>query len=425
MALDQLNKMKHIFILTCLLSSPFFAWSQFGGGVSDGAQDLAIPETRIDGVFTKIPFTGSSGDGAGDAYAMLNLGTVDMSILFIGGSGDGFSLKKEILLLGLENYNVLFGGGVGDGHHEALAQTFIDGTQTYPMYTGGIADGAGYQHKEVQFGLSSIDYFGGGVGDGATHEYLADALSVKMTQLYAGGVGDGHDVHMAYDLKFPATICVGNRLYVDIDAQGSGTGLSWQHAINSLSLAFENSKLCPVTDIWVAEGEYTPTSTSDRMISFYPPSDMNILGGFSGNEWADTQRDWDLNETILSGAIGTPSMNDNSYQVVDFSQTNGTSTLDGFIIEKGNADDLVNGESSGAGIINSNPANQQNHFIRNSWIRNCSSVALGPAYYAKGSNSNLQLQNVSISDMNGPGSNLIKIEDGATLRVEDRVTIKE
>ena len=102
--------------------------------------------------------------------------------------------------------------------------------------------------------------------------------------------------------------------------------------------------------VHLAEGTYLPTSTTDRSISFDIPSGVTVLGGYriSG---AEATRDALNHRTILSGAIGGPEVDDNSYHVVRLQNATGTTVLDGLTISHGNAN--VEGVAEyGGGLLN-------------------------------------------------------------------------
>jgi predicted outer membrane repeat protein len=204
---------------------------------------------------------------------------------------------------------------------------------------------------------------------------------------------DNHAGHP--DQTFPKTIqydsgwnsgnpCPGGSiLYVNDDvASGNDDGSSWANAFNDLQDALALAASCPnVTEIWVAEGTYTPTtcttcSTTDREVSFVMQNNLAIYGGFpdTGNPtFAD--RDWAVHETILSGDIdgddlpfdpakdddndpNTPSQTDhirgnNAYHVLIGSGADATALLDGFTITAGNADGSFP-NNNGGGMYNDN-----------------------------------------------------------------------
>lgn len=121
-----------------------------------------------------------------------------------------------------------------------------------------------------------------------------------------------------------------NVIYVDSDAKGLNDGTSWENAYNSLQKALSVAKAD--TEIWVAEGIYYPTEGKDRSISFTMVDDVDLYGGFLGNEISKDQRDWQNNKTILSGDIGVKGLKtDNSIKVIIAANN----ILDGFTISNG------------------------------------------------------------------------------------------
>jgi hypothetical protein len=146
-----------------------------------------------------------------------------------------------------------------------------------------------------------------------------------------------------------------NRLYVDQDATGTGTGQSWANAMTTLNeaLAVAKTSAGAITEIWVAEGVYKPTTTGNRSVSFEIPSGVKVYGGFAGTEVSLGQRDWETNLTTLSGDIGTARVTtDNSYNVVTMISCSSSTQLDGLRIVSGNANanGVGNPEGSGGGI---------------------------------------------------------------------------
>jgi ribonuclease BN (tRNA processing enzyme) len=123
------------------------------------------------------------------------------------------------------------------------------------------------------------------------------------------------------------------RIYVKADANGINDGSSWQNACTDIQKAIDKAN--PGDEIWVAKGMYFPTDGNDKSISFSLKENITLYGGFNGSETKLSQRNWDLNETILSGNIGDKSTNiDNSIHVV---VTANGAVLDGFIVEDGYA----------------------------------------------------------------------------------------
>jgi predicted outer membrane repeat protein len=142
----------------------------------------------------------------------------------------------------------------------------------------------------------------------------------------------------------------GTILYVDADATGNEDGSSWENASTTLRLGL-GLECGEVSEIWVAEGVYTPTAGDDRMASFRLPNSVGIYGGFAGTETLRSQRKPGLYPTILSGEIGGPGLTDNSYHVVTGTGADSTAILDGFIVEGGFANGAYPNDR-GAGMFN-------------------------------------------------------------------------
>jgi len=148
----------------------------------------------------------------------------------------------------------------------------------------------------------------------------------------------------------------GEPIYVDTDAGGSNSGDSWVNALTDLQLGLNLAQSCGLSEIWVAEGTYTPTGGTNRSATFQLQNGVAIYGGFAATETDLSQRDWETNVTILSGDLngddsGFTNNNENSYHVVKGDYTDATAILDGFTIRGGNA----NGggvDDSGGGMSN-------------------------------------------------------------------------
>ncbi|MDL2314941.1 lectin like domain-containing protein [Bacteroidales bacterium OttesenSCG-928-C19] len=130
------------------------------------------------------------------------------------------------------------------------------------------------------------------------------------------------------------------RLYVK--QNGTGSGVSWADASGDLQ-AMINTLSTTGGEIWVAEGTYTPIRPANNLttIDYYNRNnafvlapDVKIYGGFKGAETALEQRNWETNQTILSGLL---SAIDTAYHVVISSDEVGEACLDGFTITGGSA----------------------------------------------------------------------------------------
>ncbi len=157
-------------------------------------------------------------------------------------------------------------------------------------------------------------------------------------------------------LSIGCAAALGDIIYVDDDAIGLNNGSSWAHAYTYLQDALE---LAEAGDqIWVALGIYRPAGPDgNREETFTLKSGVAIYGGFAGGETSLDQRDWKINECILSGDLNGDDGPDfsngdeNSYHVVTGSYTENSAILDGFTVERGSACDGRRDELKGAGIL--------------------------------------------------------------------------
>ena len=162
-------------------------------------------------------------------------------------------------------------------------------------------------------------------------------------------------------LKSRATLTIldPDIIYVKANASGADDGTSWSDAFPDLQAALASAD--SGDQIWVEEGVYTPGST--RSSTFQMVDEVNLYGGFAGDEADLDQRNLDENTTILSGDLEQNdgdhrlANGENAYHVVTGA---GNFILDGFTITAGNAD--THPDTSGGGIFN---------FDTSATIRNC------------------------------------------------------
>ncbi|MBC8002195.1 MAG: hypothetical protein H7X97_06365, partial [Opitutaceae bacterium] len=162
-------------------------------------------------------------------------------------------------------------------------------------------------------------------------------------------------------------------VYVRIGATGTGTGASWSDAFTDLQAALAATG--PGHQIWVAGGTYTPSPSAkpDRAASFVMQSGIALYGGFAGTEIDLSERNAELNPTILSGdLLGDDTGNfentaDNSYHVVVATDVDDTGILDGFTIRAGHAD----GVNMGANPASKNQGSGINIYFGMPRILNC------------------------------------------------------
>jgi hypothetical protein len=152
----------------------------------------------------------------------------------------------------------------------------------------------------------------------------------------------------------------GNILYVDQSAvSGNQSGDSWENAALQLRDALTwaanswDGSNAPL-QIWVAKGMYLPTGDStDRNAFFQLVNNVEIYGGFFGNETDLNQRNFSTHETILSGDIDADeTLQNNSHTILNGSGTDTTALIDGFTVSGGNADGATTITGRGAGMYN-------------------------------------------------------------------------
>lgn len=132
-------------------------------------------------------------------------------------------------------------------------------------------------------------------------------------------------------------------IYVDANATGLANGTSWTDAFTDLQPALLVANTGDA--VWVALGTYYPTSDTNRDSTFDFHDQIDVLGGFVGNETSPSQRNPN-NRSILSGNIGDPNdSTDNSKHVSWIYDSFVSMTLDGFVIEDGYSEN-----SSGAAV---------------------------------------------------------------------------
>ena len=168
--------------------------------------------------------------------------------------------------------------------------------------------------------------------------------------------GDG-DGTATVDMGAYEACPAGPVAYVDADATPPGFGTTWANAYTDLNTALATARRCSsITQVWVAEGVYTPGTTESA--TFDLPPGVAVYGGFAGAETTLSERNWVLNPTVLSGDLfddDTSKLNwgllidpdgitgTNSYHVVTANGSAGTpitatTRLDGFSITAGQAD---------------------------------------------------------------------------------------
>lgn len=152
-----------------------------------------------------------------------------------------------------------------------------------------------------------------------------------------------------------------NIKYVKLGATGNGS--SWANASGDLQAMIDAST--GEDSIWVAKGIYKPTKApwptttnnapvTERDNAFVIKKNVKIFGGFAGTETLFEERDFVLNETILSGDLNNDnvaSIGDAYHIMVSLNNSDG-SEVNGFIFQHGFADgDLAMGTGSATSAV--------------------------------------------------------------------------
>lgn len=180
--------------------------------------------------------------------------------------------------------------------------------------------------------------------------------------------------------------------FVKTDGNDANDGQSWASAFATVQKAIETAQ--EGETIWVAQGTYYPTkdqngnSTLSKNLTFYIEKDLNIYGGFNGDELVLSQRvlDFENNASILSGDIGIQGdASDNSYHVVFTAALSSGFFFDGFIIQEGNGNSGSIINKRGGGWYNDGGNNGSSTRISNCIFFN-NTAESGGAMHNNGSN---------------------------------------
>ena len=187
--------------------------------------------------------------------------------------------------------------------------------------------------------------------------------------------------------------------FVNANASGNGTGTSWTNAFTDLQSAL--SIVVLGDEVWVASGQYKPTSTTDRTVAFMLRDGVNMYGSFAGTETSISERNIANNPTTLNGDIGQLGLNtDNSYNVVSGNSLTTNITLDGFRIMNG----YSSSSNYGGGLKITN--NLTGHLlIKNCYFYSNYAVNYGGALYTAAANVSVEncefVNNTTSSSGNG------------------------
>lgn len=158
----------------------------------------------------------------------------------------------------------------------------------------------------------------------------------------------------------------------------SADGLTWANAVSlergrSLVNFYNNQTPAVATQVWAKAGTYNLTADAFQMTI-----PMTIYGGFTGSETQLSERNWQVNQTILNQTVN---------KGVIFSNVEAEATLDGWILQ--------NGSKTTAGSCGTMyPGNT----LRNCIIRNNKTTGAGVLLFTgiSGSTKKMTLENCLI-----------------------------
>ncbi len=323
----------------------------------DAGTLTGAPATDLDG--NSRPFNGAFDMGA------FELQSIDMTVgtYYADEDGDGYGdPNSAVVNCGLPpNY-------VADN-------TDCDDTDELEFpgqvwYYDGDFDGYGTGASEVACERPSFYHFAAEELESTTGDCNDNDYFINPSQ---PDICDGID-NNCDDYVEPSTI-----IYVKADANGANDGTSWQNAYTDLQDAIDEAE-CVVNQIWVAAGTYKPSRPyndgEERDKTFFMDKNLILYGGFSGTETEASQRDPEVNVTILSGDLGIPGdISDNAYSVVMTQGMDRTFLMDGFTISDGNADDTASSSdpwrSHGGAWYNGKPSSAGDYLYSEPIIQNC------------------------------------------------------
>jgi hypothetical protein len=144
---------------------------------------------------------------------------------------------------------------------------------------------------------------------------------------------------------------INTRIYVNKNATGDNTGVSWANAFRSLPDACAAAEQLPAAlpvELWIAEGSYRPSETRNRTTYFTVRGGAGYYGGFAGNETAKTQRVPGTHPVTITGDLGGGTYSEHLFMNADFGGKN--AIFDGINFTKARALTGADPVRSGAAI---------------------------------------------------------------------------
>jgi hypothetical protein len=132
--------------------------------------------------------------------------------------------------------------------------------------------------------------------------------------------------------------------YVDKNAEGDASGLSWANAYTTILAALGETGLTDC-EVWVRQAIYKPTA------SLHVKAGIALYGGFTGTETSRDQRDWSANPTIIDGENTVATTFNHLLSCLEEDNCDSNSRVDGFVFSGGQANQANFEGRSGAAIF--------------------------------------------------------------------------
>jgi predicted outer membrane repeat protein len=337
-------------------------------GTEDNAKALRISspyisnfrESKVQGIIPSVFSTDVLEGGTRTVWARLatepmsetrvNLSLSNQQDFFLGSASslkfdrNNWNLRQPIQIIGVPDTDTIDESGILTFVNDDFSSIEVtlsgkdsgtDALLSKKYFSGTVVNSFGLGLDGVTLSFSTGESFVQTDLNGTFITTLNDSFSTVVTPSKAGYTFNPSNVAIDNLTDHSlGNIFVGARstvVYVNHQASGLNNGTSWTDAFTDLSTALELAD--EYSEIWVAAGTYSPVNI--RSGSFVLPGNIQVLGGFKGNENSSSERDFTENQTVLSGNIGDSGVgSDNSFHVVV--PLDGAN-LDGFIIEDGNA----------------------------------------------------------------------------------------
>jgi hypothetical protein len=334
----------------------------YGGGMFNSSSDA---------VLINVSFSGNAAvTYGGGAFNVGSNPVLTNSILWGNTASEGPQIYNDASNPSISHSLIEGSGGSGTGWDASLGSDGGSNVDADPLFVREPDPGpdATWGTDDDHYGDLHLQGRSPAVNAGDNAALPADALDLD----HDGGTGEPIPIDLAGNPRVVGTAvdmgayeCQSILYYVDADASGAGTGLSWGDAFTTLQDALDVAACGD--EIWVAEGVYRPTNTVGRDATFQLKKGVALYGGFdpTGGDDAFEERDWETNVTVLSGDRDGNDTTDangvvtdtahiagaNAYHIVTSNDVTETAVLDGFTVTAGKADggDI---DDSGGGMYN-------------------------------------------------------------------------